>query len=109
VGWRLRALKQDRTVRLGSLKPQETAGRRLLATSAAGLRTVLKKSSNAKIRNLTGSLTRIIYLELAGYSSHELVEELINRLEETRSTAEILRLCSAINQSAKGDFPKINK
>lgn len=47
--------------------------------------------------------------ELSAYSFDELVQELTRRIQESNMTTDkILRLCSAINASAKGDYPKVS-
>ena len=47
--------------------------------------------------------------ELSAVPFDELVQELTRRIKEgNMNTDQILRLCSAINASAKGDYPKVS-
>ena len=46
--------------------------------------------------------------ELSASSTGDLVQELLRRINEGMDTDKILRLCSAINASAKGDYPKVS-
>lgn len=53
------------------------------------------------------SIQRLDSDGLHGMDSDVLVDELVKRIEEGGMNAErILRVCSAINQSAKGEYPK---
>jgi len=59
---------------------------------------------------ILGPSGEILGPDLKNVSENDLLNEIERRIQEgSMGTQEILRLCSAINQSADGDFPKVRK
>ena len=59
---------------------------------------------------MLGPSGEVLAPDLKNVSETDLLEEIQRRVNEgSMSTAQILRLCSFINQSAAGDFPKAPK